>query len=185
VCGTKAAEGAGIMAITLDAQTFDHVQPVLMGYARRAVRDDDLAADLVQETWAATAKHLHTYDGRASLRSWMVGILKHKLVDHFRRTARERPLDDSADPVAPDQDRDNHLDRERALEHVRRELEALPELQRRAVELCDVQGMDRDAAADVLGVERGHLRVLLHRGRHKLRTALEQSGITAVPASAR
>jgi DNA-directed RNA polymerase specialized sigma24 family protein len=45
--------------------------------------------------------------------------------------------------------------------------------------------MDRDAAADALGVERGHLRVLLHRGRHKLRAALEQSGITAVPASAR
>jgi RNA polymerase sigma-70 factor (ECF subfamily) len=171
------------MAITLDAATFDHVQPVLLGFARRAVRDDDLAADLVQETWAATAKHLHTYDGRASLRSWMVGILKHKLVDHFRRTSRERPLDDSGDPAAPEQDRDAHLDRERALEHVRRELDQLPPLQRRAVELCDVQGMDRDAAADALGVERGHLRVLLHRGRNKLKAALEASGITAVPGT--
>jgi RNA polymerase sigma-70 factor (ECF subfamily) len=140
------------------------------------VRDEDLAADLVQETWLATARYLHTYDGRASLRSWMVGILKHKLVDHFRRVRRERPLDEAPELSTSTEEQDQSLDRQRALAVVHRKLSTLPILQRRAVELCDVQGMDRDDAADALQVERGHLRVLLHRGRQRLREALEAAG---------
>ena len=171
--------------------------PLVYGWCRRAGVSADDAADVCQEVFRAVSRDIagFRHNGRSGFRAWLRTITKHRVSDHFtalrrgpRATGGSEPqlvLQEFADPAAPDSDRDNHLDRERALEHVRRELDALPELQRRAVELCDVQGMDRDAAADVLGVERGHLRVLLHRGRHKLRTALEQSGITAVPASAR
>ena len=53
----------------------------------------------------------------------------------------------------------------------------LTDLERRAVTLCDVEDLDRDEASERMGVTRGHLRVLLHRGRHKLEASLKASGI--------
>ncbi|MDH5676425.1 MAG: RNA polymerase sigma factor [Myxococcales bacterium] len=162
------------MDITIDQATFHAVQPVLLGYARRAVRREDLAQDLVQETWSAGTRHLQSFGGRSSFRSWMVGILKHKIIDHYRRAGREQPLEAAPERVLePAQEQD--LDHRRAVDIMRTELQKLPELQRRAVECCDLRGMDRDEAAAELGVERGHLRVLLHRGRAQLRRRLEEA----------
>jgi RNA polymerase sigma-70 factor (ECF subfamily) len=163
------------MQTTIDTTTFSSVQPVLMGYAQRAVRQHELARDLVQETWLAGARHLGSFDGRASFRTWMVGILKHKIIDHFRRADRELGVDVE---VVSEPQNDVHLDWARALGVVREELNRLPDLQRRAVELCDVQGVSRDEAAQRLGVERGHLRVLLHRGRNRLRESLQAAGVS-------
>jgi RNA polymerase sigma-70 factor (ECF subfamily) len=163
------------MDTIIDTNTFSTVHPVLMGYAQRAVRQHELARDLVQETWLAGARHLGSFDGRASFRTWMVGILKHKIIDHFRRADRELGIDVE---LVSEPENDAHLDWTRALAVVRDELHRLPELQRRAVELCDVQGVSRDEAAQCLGVERGHLRVLLHRGRNRLREALQAAGVT-------
>jgi DNA-directed RNA polymerase specialized sigma24 family protein len=56
-------------------------------------------------------------------------------------------------------------------------MENLTELERRAVTLCDVDDLDRDEASEAMGVTRGHLRVLLHRGRHKLEASLRAEGI--------
>jgi len=165
----------GSMETIIDPNTFSVVHPVLMGYAQRAVRQPELARDLVQETWLAGARHLGSFDGRASFRTWMVGILKHKIVDHFRRAERELGLDVE---LVSEPANDAQLDWARALAVVRDELGRLPDLQRRAVELCDVQGIPRDEAATCLGVERGHLRVLLHRGRNRLRETLQAAGVT-------
>lgn len=164
------------MATTIDQATYDHVQPVLLGYAQRAVRQPELAQELVQESWLAALRHIDSFDGRASLRSWMVGILKHKIVDHFRRAAREAQLDVAPESsVAPEAE--PSLDRQRAATIAREGLTRLPPLQRAAVELCDVRGLDRDETARELGVERGHLRVLLHRGRQRLREELQSAGV--------
>ena len=163
------------MQTTIDTTTFSSVHPVLMGYAQRAVRQHELARDLVQETWLAGARHLGSFDGRASFRTWMVGILKHKIIDHYRRADRELGVDVE---VVSEPQNDVHLDWARALGVVRDELTHLPDLQRRAVELCDVQGVSRDEAAQRLGVERGHLRVLLHRGRNRLRETLQAAGVS-------
>ena len=68
-------------------------------------------------------------------------------------------------------------DDERAIALVQALLPTLPPRERQALELCDVEGIDRDEAADRMGVSRGALRVLLHRGRHKLRDALVSAGL--------
>jgi RNA polymerase sigma-70 factor (ECF subfamily) len=163
------------MAPVLDHVLYAEVQPVLFGYARRAVRQEALAADLVQDTWSAGARHLDSFDGRSSIRSWLVGIFKHKIVDHFRRAVRERPLSSAGEPAA-EPDLDARIDARRALQVVGSALDQLPPLQRRAVELCDIRGLSREQAAAELGVERGHLRVLLHRARGGLRDALTRAG---------
>ena len=165
------------MELTIDQATFDSVQPVLLGYAHRAVRREDVAHDLVQETWAAGTRYLGSFDGRSSFRSWMVGILKHKIVDHFRRSGRELPLGDDTPEPGAEAHVERDLDHARALQLLRDELPKLPTLQRRAVELCDIRGLDRGAAAAELDVERGPLRVLLHRGRNRLRGALEAQDV--------
>lgn len=183
-----AAHGASIAARVAPAATITDevvrsVEPVLYGFAMRAVRSDALARDLVQETFVAVLEGRSSFDGRSTLRTWMVGILGRKIVDHYRRTRREvltdippepEPLDAFAPPGSGTEAR---VDRKAALRVIEQSLGRLSELERMAVLLCDVEQMDRAAACEVLGVEAVHLRVLLHRGRHRLRKALEDAGM--------
>ena len=60
----------------------------LYRYALMRVRDTAVAEDLVQETLLAALQSRHAYAGRSAERTWLTGILKHKLVDHFRRASR-------------------------------------------------------------------------------------------------
>ncbi|MBM4206800.1 MAG: sigma-70 family RNA polymerase sigma factor [Gammaproteobacteria bacterium] len=64
-------------------------RPVLFRYALLQLRDYDLADDLVQETLLAAWQSLANFEGKAQLRTWLIGILKHKIADHWRRSARE------------------------------------------------------------------------------------------------
>lgn len=64
-------------------------RPVLFRYALLQVRDSELADDMVQETLLSALQSKANYEGKAGLRTWLVGILKHKIADHWRRNARE------------------------------------------------------------------------------------------------
>ncbi len=158
----------------LDAATIRELEPSLVGYARRRVGRADLADDLVQETWIAAMTSLPTFAGRSTLRTWLISILRRKIVDSYRRQRAQVPYDDSFHGEG-DEPNDTRLDDEAALRLVEAELAGLAESEREAITLCDVEGLDREEAAKRMGVTRGHLRVLLHRGRHKLRESLEAS----------
>jgi RNA polymerase sigma factor (sigma-70 family) len=64
----------------------------LYSYALPRVRNADAAEDLVQETLLAAIKGRKSFAGRSAERTWLTGILKHKLIDHLRKSARQRPL---------------------------------------------------------------------------------------------
>ncbi|MFA6051505.1 MAG: sigma-70 family RNA polymerase sigma factor [Methylobacter sp.] len=64
-------------------------RPVLFRYALLQLRDSELADDAVQETLLAAWQSASGFEGKASLRTWLIGILKHKIADHWRRSARE------------------------------------------------------------------------------------------------
>jgi len=66
----------------------------LYRYALLQVRDESLAEDLVQETLLAALKGRDGFDGRASERTWLTGILKHKIIDQLRRQYREVPMEE-------------------------------------------------------------------------------------------
>mgnify|MGYP006294202497 CR=1 FL=1 len=68
----------------------DEHADVLFRYALQRVRRQDVAEDLVQETFVAALRTCDTFDGRSSERTWLVGILRHKIVDHIRQAARAR-----------------------------------------------------------------------------------------------
>jgi RNA polymerase sigma-70 factor, ECF subfamily len=151
----------------------------LQRYARSRVRDEHLADEAVQETLLAALESLPTFDGRATLRTWLTGILLHKIHDAFRRGARDGDLAnaDVAEPV-------EWLTPDHAL-HVKRmcgaftqAVEGLPERQAEAFVMGEISGVDTDKMCRKLGVTRGNLWVLLHRARSAVRQNLDARGFS-------
>lgn len=150
---------------------------VLYRFALRATRDPELSRDLTQETLLAAVADAAAFAARSSLRTWLVGILAHKVTDHRRRSG-VRQLDEDADErllAAPSsEDVERVVMARQRLAAVEKGLQALPERERMALLLLDVEGMDREEVCNALGVSATHLRVLAHRGRNHLRRMLEE-----------
>ncbi len=167
--------------MTLDAMTIRHLEPALLGYARKRVGRADLAEDLVQETWAAALPSLDSFAGRSSLRTWLVAILRRKIVDQHRRRRIQVPFEDylvvePSDVEIGDEPLSRKIDRSAALDRIEEALLDFPPRERTAIVLCDVQGEEREEVARQLNISLGNLRVLLHRARARLREVLERSG---------
>ena len=160
-------------AATITADTIRELEPILLGYARKRISNEELARDLVQETWLAAMVSLPRFAGRSSLRTWIISILRRKIVDQYRRARPQVAFIEEAHGEVEALDVVSRMDDAAALTVVARELVSLHGREREAVTLVDVEGVDRDDAAVELGVTRNHLRVLLHRGRAQLRGALE------------
>ena len=73
--------------VPFSEQALRELEPVLFRFALRATRDADLSRDLTQEALLAALTQEATFAGRSSLRTWVVGILSHKVINHFRRRA--------------------------------------------------------------------------------------------------
>src|SRR6185503_1374188 len=89
-----------------DPSEVEQHRAYLMRYALLQLRDETAAEDAVQETLLAALKGDARFAGRSSVKTWLTGILKHKIIDHLRRLARERPL---ADPDAEPDSRDDDV----------------------------------------------------------------------------
>jgi RNA polymerase sigma-70 factor (ECF subfamily) len=61
----------------------------LYRYALLRLRSPDLAADVVQETFLEALRVRRSFAGRSSEQTWLIGILRHKIIDHLRRSSRE------------------------------------------------------------------------------------------------
>jgi RNA polymerase sigma-70 factor (ECF subfamily) len=71
-----------------EAMLAEH-RPVLFRYALLQLKDNELAEDAVQESLLATWQSSSDFQGKAGIRTWLIGILKHKIADSWRRLARE------------------------------------------------------------------------------------------------
>lgn len=153
------------------------LSPGLFAFAFRVVRQREEAEDLVQDTWSSALRSAPSFEGRSSLRTWVISILRRRIADRYRRAHPCELFEEeeySYDDSAADQ-----LDARIAASIATRAMNQLTDLEREAVTLCDVQDYDRDEASELLKVTRGHLRVLLHRGRAKLEASLRASGVGA------
>lgn len=162
----------------------------LYRYARFRLNDPTLAEDLVQETLLAALQAQDSFAGRSTERTWLIGILKNKLIDHLRKACRENTAD-----VESDEDLDalfDHASRDHwhtppsAWDNPPAALEqkqfwavlgdclgALPARQAQVFTLCEMEGLDGSEACKVLGVTTTNVWVLLHRARLRLRECLE------------
>lgn len=165
----------------------------LLRYALRQVRDRHMAQDLVQETWLAAWQARARFAGESSERTWLTGILRHKLFHHIRKAGRERLAtgwqnrqSDSAgcavvaawppaDP-APWMDPVRRLESKQLRTALAGCLCGLTDLMKQVFALCDLEeSLPRDAAKR-LGVTEGHLYVLLHRARKRIKHCLAVHG---------
>lgn len=149
------------------------------------------AEDLVQETWEAVIDHIDGFQARASLRTWITRILVNRAKTQTSRAKRftelER-LDRAADvpgvsfnrlgfsdaPLAYATGPEEALVQLRARHWLAEALAALPPTQRAVVTLRDVEEWTSKEVCNVLGISESNQRVLLHRGRAKLRAALAE-----------
>jgi RNA polymerase sigma-70 factor (ECF subfamily) len=164
----------------------------LYRYAWFRLRDRAAAEDLVQETLLAALQARERFSGQSSERTWLTGILKHKLIDLLRRQARDpaRPevfppdeqteaLFDAADedhwrtPPAEWGDPAGALEQTEFWRAFSDCLAALPPQQGQAFRLCEVDGYTAAEACKVLGLTTTNVWVLLHRARLRLRQCLE------------
>jgi RNA polymerase sigma-70 factor (ECF subfamily) len=178
----------------------ERYQSTLMRLARVYVASS-AADDVVQETWLALLRGLGGFEGRASLKTWLVRVLVNRARTRATRDARTVAFSslvhrevDAVDPaVDPDRfqtsegrwpghwlvppPRDD-LPEERLLAdelaaHVRAAVAQLPPAQREVVTLRDIDGFSADEVCELLELSDANQRVLLHRGRSKVRAALE------------
>jgi len=173
---------ATMAAPVITPAAIEELSPGLFAFAYRAVRQREEAEDLVHDTWISALRTAPSFEGRSSLRTWLVSILRRRIADRFRRARPNDPLEEEK-LAAPPSTPDDKLDAYEAAALATRAMEALTDLERRAVTLCDVEDVDRDEASELMGVTRGHLRVLLHRGRAKLGEALKTQGFEASASS--
>ena len=77
----------------VNANDLDTHRAILFKFAMLQLRNQAQAEDVVQETLIAAIQGAESFAGQSSVRTWLVGILKHKIIDVIRKSSREQPLD--------------------------------------------------------------------------------------------
>jgi RNA polymerase sigma-70 factor (TIGR02943 family) len=163
----------------------------LFRYALLRLGSADAAEDVVQETFLAALGSRQSFAERASERSWLIGILKHKLADHCRRQQPQNPPidfrtgDETVEelfdargrwrlrPLPGPDDPGALLERQEFWETFRDCLAKLPARLASAFALREVDGLPADEVRSLLGVSANNLWVLLHRARLGLGRCLD------------
>jgi RNA polymerase sigma-70 factor, ECF subfamily len=166
----------------------------LLRVAQLQLRDRDIAEDVVQETLFAALTGRDGFSGRSSVRTWLTGILKHKIVDVIRQKARqpviEATFDEETDlegfdalfgddggwaaPLADWGDPENALSRREFFDVMEFCLEKLPAKTARVFVMREVMELESDEICKELTITANHLWVILYRARMALRECLEQ-----------
>ena len=169
-------------------ELFDSHHAMLVRLAMAYVKNASVAEEVAQDTWTAVIDALPSFEGRSALKTWIARIAINRAKTRAQRDGRQVPLDDeepnSQDdrfnrigafrrtPVAFDNPEALLLNREVRVA-IDKCLEGLPEQQRAIVTLRDIEGWSSEEVCNVLELSESNQRVLLHRGRGRLRAALE------------
>jgi RNA polymerase sigma-70 factor, ECF subfamily len=147
----------------------------LVRYARRRLRDPALAEDVVHDVLAAVIAGQARFEGRSSLRTWLVGILKHKMVDMLRRHAGECSLDARIEDGWNRADTAPHaiepsllVEQRQSLAEVLSRIAALPPSLRHAFEQCVLLERSTGEICEQLDITPANLWVRVHRARKAL-----------------
>jgi len=190
----------------ITADTLMSEAPRLYNHAYQRLQDHQHAEDIVQDTLVIAWRKRDDFDGHSSLSTWLTGILKFKILDHFR-SAKRTP---TAQPVERDEKEEWGVDpldalfdahgswridpnygvellnespletaqRIEVLDWVRNCMKRLSERLRLLCTLREVDDLPVAEAATAAGVTHGSAAVLLTRARHQLRACLQHHGLT-------
>jgi RNA polymerase sigma-70 factor (ECF subfamily) len=171
----------------------------LVRLAKSFCRSQASAEEVVQDAWVTVLTNLDTYSGAAPLRAWIAGIVVNKARQRAVRDDRIRPFSDLT--VTGSDGDDDNVDADRfggdgswtsppmpwdgitpereiggreMLAIASEALETLPPTQKAVVLLRDVEQRDPDEICRILEISEGNMRVMLHRGRARIRAAVER-----------
>jgi len=181
------------------SQWVERYGDILFRYTVVRVKDQDAAEEIVQATLLAALQAQKSFEGRSSEKSWLFGILKHKILDHFRvlkqRRTYELTPDDDADPYDQAFDATGHwvqppqpwaFDPEKAAENselteaLARCLNGLSDKFRAIFAMKEVEGLDSADICKEFGITPTNLWVILHRARNQLKQCLEHHNIKGI-----
>jgi RNA polymerase sigma-70 factor (ECF subfamily) len=164
----------------------------LFNFALGQVRDTTIAEDLVQETFLAAFKARDRFAGRSGERTWLVGILRHKIYDHLRQTCRERarrvqpPRAGNRDEAGEDavlwlhdvaaecQSPSRRIELAEFRAHLERALGQLPPRIAQVFQLYEMEERTNAEVCRELNISESNLWVMLHRARKQLREHLAE-----------
>ena len=172
----------------------ESLRPYLLRYAALQLRNPEAAEDAVQEALVAALAGEANFAGRSNLRTWLTGILKHKIVDTIRRQSRDRPVagpdaqaagaefgalfDETghwAEAPGPWEQPEGALAQKQFLAALEQCLRGLPERTAQAFMMREHLGLETGEICKELAVTPTHLWVMLYRARMALRQCLEMN----------
>jgi RNA polymerase sigma-70 factor, ECF subfamily len=175
--------------------------PTMLAVARTYVKTRAVAEEVVQEAWVGVLKGLDRFEGRSSLKTWVLRIVTNIAMTRGSREARSVPFsalasEDEGEPaVEPERFRgaqdafpghwqaypgdwqslpEDALVGQETIGVAMRAIDELPDAQRTVITLRDVHGYTSEEVCDALELSEGNQRVLLHRARSRVRAALEE-----------
>jgi len=171
-------------------ELFDAHHAMLVRLATAYVKSPSVAEEIAQDTWTAVLDALPSFEGRSSLKTWIARIAINRAKTRAQRDGRQVPLEDDEPPSSDDRfgrfgqfkrrpmtfDSPESLLADRQIRAaIERALEDLPPQQRAIVAMRDLEGFSSEEVCNVLGLSESNQRVLLHRGRGRLRAVLERA----------
>lgn len=173
-------------------QWLDKYGDVLYRFGLARVRVPDVAEDLVQETLLAALKAKEHYAGQASERTWLIGILKHKIMDYFRKVAKDQTreyedslVNDVEDDFFDEQGNwridlaswsnpDKALEQEQFIQVLQGCIDRLPPRLAQLFILREIDGLDSEELRQTLSISTlNNLWVMMSRMRTQLRHCLD------------
>tara|TARA_B110000902_G_scaffold252703_1_gene314476 strand:+ start:1132 stop:1698 length:567 start_codon:yes stop_codon:yes gene_type:complete len=179
--------------ITLNPDKWiDNYADYLFNYAVVRVNDSDLAKDLVQETFFAGLKSGKNFQGKASERTWLISILKRKVIDHYRKINSKKGqaevrmsfYDDGENEGSWIEERvpqswDNASEKAIENQELKTQLDIcidnLPEKYALVFRMKTIQEFETEAICKELGITSSNLWVIIHRARTQLRKCMEDN----------
>lgn len=190
----RSAPAASTAASSIPAEALAALRPTLLKLARLQLRNDTWAEDVVSETLLAAIEGAPRFAGQSQLKTWVVGILKHKLIDHFRRHGREvsveaeaeaAQVEDFAELFRPDGHRltpaldwgdpEASLNRVQFFDVLQLCIDRLPAALGRVFLLREWLEYDTAEICKELGISSTNCFVMLYRARMRLRECLEMT----------
>ncbi len=170
----------------------DQYADYLFNYAVSRVSDSEIAKDLVQETFYAGLKSAKNYKGTAAERTWLIAILKRKVIDHYRKIYSKKGKaevrmnyssqndtdgdwleEQVADPLSILEN--DEIENEELGLAIQECISKLPKKQSLVFTMKTIQGMSTEDICKELGINPSNLWVMIHRSRTALMSCLNQN----------
>lgn len=175
----------------LFTRELERYRPTLLRFALLQLRDTQSAEDAVQDTLLAAMEGRERFSGRSQLKTWVLAIMKNKIVDRIRQRSREAPLPEAGDNEAEDFDalfaRDGHwqetpadwgdpvhaFEQGRFYDVLELCMQALPENLCRVFTMREILEMETEEICKELAISTSNCWVVLYRARMRLRECLQ------------